>query len=130
MVEYKIDAATGAPYLMEINGRLWGSLQLAIDAGVDFPSLLVASAMGTPPEPVRSYHVGTRSRWWWGEVDHVIARLRDPADVPGLPSGFAGRMRALADFVVATASRGREEIFRVDDPRPFLRETADWLRGR
>ncbi len=37
MVEFKQDAATGTPYLMEINGRFWGSLQLAIDSGVDFP---------------------------------------------------------------------------------------------
>ncbi|OLE20554.1 MAG: hypothetical protein AUG50_00315, partial [Betaproteobacteria bacterium 13_1_20CM_3_63_8] len=34
MVEYKRDAATGEPYLMEVNGRFWGSLQLAIDSGV------------------------------------------------------------------------------------------------
>ena len=38
MVEYKLDERTGTPYLMEVNGRFWGSLQLAIDAGVDFPS--------------------------------------------------------------------------------------------
>ena len=34
MIEYKLDASTGVPYLMEVNGRFWGSLQLAIDAGV------------------------------------------------------------------------------------------------
>jgi predicted ATP-grasp superfamily ATP-dependent carboligase len=37
MMEYKIDRATATPYLMEFNGRFWGSLQLAIDAGVDIP---------------------------------------------------------------------------------------------
>ena len=36
MVEFKV-APDGTPYLMEINTRFWGSLQLAIDAGVDFP---------------------------------------------------------------------------------------------
>ena len=36
MVEYKLEAATGVPYLMEVNGRFWGSLQLAVDSGVDF----------------------------------------------------------------------------------------------
>src|SRR5262249_42882381 len=46
MVEYKIDATTGVPYLMEINGRFWGSLQLAVDAGVNFPELLVSLALG------------------------------------------------------------------------------------
>jgi predicted ATP-grasp superfamily ATP-dependent carboligase len=42
MVEYKVDEDTDTPFLMEVNGRLWGSLQLAIDAGVNFPVLLVA----------------------------------------------------------------------------------------
>ncbi len=46
MVEYKLDARTGTPYLMEVNGRFWGSLQLAIDAGVDFPNILVNAACG------------------------------------------------------------------------------------
>ena len=48
MVEFKEDAATGEPVLMEVNGRFWGSLQLAIDSGVDFPSRLVALAAGGP----------------------------------------------------------------------------------
>lgn len=46
MVEYKLDRRTGSPYLMEINGRFWGSLQLAIDAGVDFPAMLIDVALG------------------------------------------------------------------------------------
>ncbi len=36
-VEFRRDAA-GKPYLMEINPRLWGSVELAIRAGVNFPS--------------------------------------------------------------------------------------------
>src|SRR5439155_25387070 len=40
MVEFR-RAPGGPAYLMEVNPRLWGSLQLAIDAGVDFPSMLV-----------------------------------------------------------------------------------------
>src|SRR5678815_1154177 len=55
MVEYKQDRVTGQRYLMEINGRFWGSLQLAIDAGVDFPALLVAAALGEHPAPVTQY---------------------------------------------------------------------------
>jgi hypothetical protein len=64
MVEFKIDRRDQLPKLMEINGRFWGSLQLAIDAGVDFPAILLqtleaveapASAAGVPrgsPQPL------------------------------------------------------------------------------
>ena len=37
MVEFRIEHGTGEAYLMEVNGRIWGSLQLAIDAGVNLP---------------------------------------------------------------------------------------------
>ena len=40
MVEFKYNPATGESVLMEINGRFWGSLPLAVSAGVDFPWLL------------------------------------------------------------------------------------------
>ena len=53
MVEFKVDQANQRPLLMEINGRFWGSLQLAVDAGVNFPLLLLNMAMGhaqTVPE--------------------------------------------------------------------------------
>ncbi|NNL85193.1 MAG: ATP-grasp domain-containing protein, partial [Myxococcales bacterium] len=46
MIEFRVDARDGTPYVMEINPRFWGSLQLAIDAGVDFPALLYRMALG------------------------------------------------------------------------------------
>lgn len=120
MVEYKIDAATGTPYLMEVNGRFWGSLQLAIDAGVDFPALLVAAALGERPVPVEAYALGVRTRWWWGDVDHLIARVR-AGDAP---------TAAVRTFLATSLERPRNEVFQRDDPRPALRETLDWFRAR
>ena len=129
MVEYKVEAATGLPYLMEINGRFWGSLQLAVDAGVDFPALLVSLALGKRPAPVTSYRTGVRSRWWLGDLDHLLARLRHSPDALALPPGSPGRGRALLDFLTLWRPGDRSEILRWDDPRPFLRETRLWLRG-
>lgn len=40
MVEYRWDPVTTKFYLMEMNLRFWGSLHLALYAGVDFPRLL------------------------------------------------------------------------------------------
>ncbi len=48
MVEFKIDAK-GQHWLMEINPRLWGSLALSLDAGVDFPLGLLKIARGEQP---------------------------------------------------------------------------------
>jgi len=128
MIEYKLDAATGTPYLMEINGRFWGSLQLAIDAGVDFPTLLLDAALGAPHPPVLTWKLGVRSRWWWGDVDQLLARLRHSAARLNLPPGEPGRLGALARFLLLWRPGDRNEILRLDDPRPFLRETAAWFR--
>ena len=127
MVEYKIDAASGVPYLMEANGRFWGSLQLAIDAGVDFPRLLVEAALGQSPSPVHDYRTGVRSRWWWGDVDHLLARLRRSAEELALPPGAPSRWRTVRDVLTPWRRGDRSEILRLDDPLPFLRETVQWL---
>jgi len=127
MVEYKL-GADGRPWLMEINGRFWGSLQLAIDAGVDFPRLLVAAALGQPVEPVTSYRVGVRTRWVWGDVDHLLQRLLRSRRALHLPDDAGGRVKAIAAFAGAFAG-GRSEVFRATDPGPAWRETRAWFRA-
>ena len=129
MVEFKVDASTGVPYLMEINGRFWGSLQLAIDAGVDFPMLLTRVALDGDLTPSSGGRAGIRSRWEWGDASHLLARFRRSSAELGLPPGSPSRLRALRD--VLTWHRGdRLEVFRWSDPAPFLRETVDWFARR
>ena len=40
MVEFKYNEQSAESRLMEINGRFWGSLPLAVSAGADFPYFL------------------------------------------------------------------------------------------
>jgi predicted ATP-grasp superfamily ATP-dependent carboligase len=129
MVEYKLDASTGEPYLMEINGRLWGSLQLAVDSGVDFPRLMVDLAMGKKPAQVLTYRTGVRSRWWWGDVDHLLARIRHSPEALNLPPGEPSRMKVFSEFV-RWRRNDQNEILRLVDPLPAVYESAQWLRGR
>jgi predicted ATP-grasp superfamily ATP-dependent carboligase len=129
MVEYKVDQATGRPYLMEINGRFWGSLQLAIDAGVDFPRLLLACALGACEPEVRDFRAGVRSRWWWGDFDHLLARMRHSPRALALPPSAPTRLQALLAFLSIWHPGDRNEILRLSDPKPFVRETLEWFRA-
>lgn len=124
MVELKVDARTGTPYLMEINGRFWGSLQLAIDAGVDFPALLVDRALGGNARGPDTWQVGVRGRWWWGDVDYMVTRLRRSDAALALPSDAPKRARAVLDFMTTFAP---DQVFRLTDPMPFVRESVQWL---
>ena len=120
MIECKREVETGRYFLMEINGRFWGSLQLAIDAGVDFPVLLIRSVAGDQGLISHDYRIGVRSRWFWGDVDHLYLRLRD---------GNGSRMTAVRDFLSSFIRRDRGEIWRWNDPLPFALETLQWLRA-
>jgi predicted ATP-grasp superfamily ATP-dependent carboligase len=62
-VEFKVDAATGRRWLIEVNGRLWGGLGMAIHAGLDFTWLWSQMAMEGDIEPRWDYRVGARYRW-------------------------------------------------------------------
>lgn len=138
MVEFKVDQATGTPYVMEINGRFWGSLQLAVDAGVDFPRLLVEAATGSGPTPsgegpsadpgVPTYRSGVRLRWLLGDLDQLLARLLKSPSQLDLPPGTPGRLKATLAFFVDFLPPNRLEVLRLRDPRPFARELAGWVR--
>lgn len=84
MVEFKVDPRDGIPKLMEVNPRFWGSLQLAIFSGVDFPYLILRMAKGEKFDPILRYPVGRRSRWLlFGDILHFFnnperLRLRPP----------------------------------------------------
>lgn len=78
MLEYRWDPATDRFHLMEMNGRFWGSLHLALYAGVDFPLLLMDAFHGRVPAPVKQFRLGVRCRHTFPfEVGHVLSRVRD-----------------------------------------------------
>jgi predicted ATP-grasp superfamily ATP-dependent carboligase len=128
MIEYKLDTRSNRHYLMEVNPRFWGSLQLAIDAGVDFPWLLIQLALGRTIEPVHRWRIGLRSRWLFGELDHLIARLRhSPADL-NLPRDAPGLFRTAAGTLSPCWPGERSDVFRLTDPVPAFREAIAWFR--
>ena len=126
MVEYKNDDRHSRPVLMEVNGRFWGSLQLASDSGVNFPALLVAAATGAPSHPPPTYRVGVRNHWFWGEADHLLTRLRRSRSALDLPADAPGRLAAVGDFLRAMPAALAAEST-LDDPRPFIRESRRWF---
>jgi predicted ATP-grasp superfamily ATP-dependent carboligase len=129
MVEFKVEDQTGVPYLLEVNGRFWGSLQLAVDAGVDFPNLLIGASRGDRPANQVLGTPGVRTRWLLGDLDQILLRLlRGPARL-NLPPGFPGRIRGILDFLWDFRPGVRLEVLRLSDLRPFLTETAEWFRA-
>ncbi len=63
MAELKVDARDQTPKVIEVNGRPWGSLPLAITAGVDFPYLLYTLVVEGDVQPVTRYLLGVKQTW-------------------------------------------------------------------
>jgi predicted ATP-grasp superfamily ATP-dependent carboligase len=81
MVEMKRDARDGEYRLMEINAKFWGSLELAVAAGVNFPYLACCIAYQGDVPPVLEYDRRVRFRWLFpNDLLHVIARPRSARD--------------------------------------------------
>ncbi|HZS35097.1 MAG TPA: ATP-grasp domain-containing protein [Methylomirabilota bacterium] len=123
MVEFKV-APDGTPHLIEVNARFWGSLQLAVDAGVDFPWLLYRVATGAAPEAPVTYRVGVRNRWLLGDLDHLYLTLRGAA-------AAGAKLRTLLRFLAPPGAPTRHEVLRWDDVGPGWYELGRYLgRGR
>lgn len=75
MVEFLV-TPEGRYYLMEINPRFWGSLALAIDAGVDFPWGLFLMATGQPVPPQPDYRVPYYTRALADDTRWILRSLR------------------------------------------------------
>jgi predicted ATP-grasp superfamily ATP-dependent carboligase len=127
MVEFKRDTRDGGLKLMEINGRFWGSLQLAIDAGVDFPVLLVDLVDGKRPPRPPAYRPGVRTRWFWGDVDSLLAVLFRGRKRLNLSAHHPGRWATLWSFMKFWQPGMRYELERADDLRPWWLETRRWF---
>lgn len=130
MVEFKVERQTGLPRLMEINGRFWGSLQLAVDAGLNFPFMLYQLSCGHQVEATGAgYRAGVKSRWFLGDVDHLLARLFKSDEALRLPPGCPSRTRCVMEFVRFFQKDLHYEVERWDDVGPMRHELCAYVRA-
>jgi predicted ATP-grasp superfamily ATP-dependent carboligase len=123
MVEFK-DEGAGEPVLMEVNGRFWGSLQLGVDAGVNFPLLWLSILKGERVAASETYAAGVTLRWLWGDFKRFLFIVR------GRPSGYAGeypsRAQGVRELLGPQPEGTRLEAYRAGDPWPAV---GEWVQG-
>jgi len=120
MVEFKC-GVRGAR-LMEINGRIWGSLPLAVASGVDFPLHLAELMMGrTLSDLPSSYVIGRKRRNMELEVAWVAQVLFSKRD-SSEPASRTPRRRALALLIELSLAWREMDNYWEDDLRPLAAE--------
>lgn len=127
MVEFKRDnSKNGLPVLMEINARFWGSLQLSVDSGIDFPLLLVSQYMGEKIKLVNNYKY-SRLRWLLGDIDNLYITLKQSGKHVMEDSSMLTKLSAIKKFILEFSKKSKFEILRKDDLKPFLWEFKNYF---
>ena len=122
-IEFRRDAV-GKPYLMEINPRLSASIELAVRAGVDFPSLLFQWARGERVENVKTYCTGIWMRHLGGDIDTTVQSLTH-ADRPEVVPAS----QAISAFLLAFLRPAYYDYWLWQDPVPALKAVSGFLRS-
>jgi protein-tyrosine-phosphatase/predicted ATP-grasp superfamily ATP-dependent carboligase len=119
MVEFKYDRESGRHWLMEINPRLWGSVALAIDAGMDFPYGLYCIATEADPGPQPQYRQPYYTRLVPSDLDWIGRQIR---------RGGVWQSRELLSLLRLLTGRESWDHFAWTDPGPLLKSSMDFLR--
>jgi predicted ATP-grasp superfamily ATP-dependent carboligase len=112
-IDFVIDERDNQPKLMEINPRFWGSVQVAIDAGVDFPYLFCRMLDEGDIEKSLSYKTGIRSRYvLFNDLSRLIVLMRGNYTLKD-------KRKALEDFLRFNEDGGHY-VYSTDDIVPFF----------
>jgi predicted ATP-grasp superfamily ATP-dependent carboligase len=105
MLEFK-DDADGNAHLLECNPKLWGSMDLGVASGMNFPRALV-EYLATGRRPSFEF---TPTQFHWPLSGDLAHALREPASAP--------------DVAADLLSPATESNIRMSDPLPHLSELA------
>jgi predicted ATP-grasp superfamily ATP-dependent carboligase len=126
MVEYRYDVASRRYWLMEINGRFWGSLPLASHSGVHFAWETYRSALfgGIEPQPRIKPR---RACYMIPETRRLLQLLLGAKSAD--PQFRATPWRDLIGYILGFFDpRMRYFVWRFSDPGPFIADMRNIMR--
>ncbi len=108
----------GVPRLLDLNGRLYGSLALAVEAGPNLPAIWARLATGHPVGRVPEARPGVRYQWLSGDLQASLSTANGTGRI-GVALGAAMR-----------APRAVHSVWRATDPWPAACYFASRLAAR
>ncbi|QGP79595.1 carboxylate--amine ligase [Sphingobium sp. CAP-1] len=128
MVEYRYEADSGTYWLMEVNGRFWGSLPLARYCGAHFAWEAYRRVVLGQTDPAPPPRDDLRARYMVPETKRLARILFAPGRI-GDPFFRRRPLHDLAAYLVDFLDpRARYYVFSRADMRPWLRDMAQMLR--
>jgi len=130
MIEYKHCDKTNESRLIEINGRFWGSLPLAVSAGADFPYYLYQLLVLNTKTQAQPAAKGVQSRKLKDDLYWLLIVLLRKENSPLVI--WPTSRQLWRDFVSVFSHRHHIDSFAIDDLKPGIIDlcrTAKWAFG-
>jgi predicted ATP-grasp superfamily ATP-dependent carboligase len=121
MCEFKVCPKTGKFWFIEVNPRMWGSISLAIEAGVEFPYLAWLCANKSPEAAIKYHACCTiaskwRGRWLLGDIFLILGNISRL------------KFKTAWDILVKDKADSIDDFF-WDDPFVFFGEMFAYLKS-
>lgn len=117
-VDFMLDERDGMPKLVDVNPRFFGSMQIAIAAGADYPYLFYKMIKEGDVDENLDYRAGVKGRSVLiGDLRHLLATLRGSPVTHTWPHRF----KTLIDYLSFWEYQA-DLVTSFDDPGPGLAE--------
>lgn len=127
MVEFRWNRTTDEWIFVEINGRFWGSLPLALACGADFPRFLYQSRVERRQQFPQDYRVGVCCRNWERDKNWLSEQASQSSNLLRFSRQFAAE--SAIGLWRGVTLREHSDTFSWDDPRPGLAELGAMVQG-
>ena len=121
MCEFKVCPETKKFWFIEVNPRMWGSIPLAIAAGVDFPYLAyLCASKGTGAANIHYHNCDVtpnwKGRWLLGDIFVCLRNI------------MKGDFKKTCDILFKEKANSHDDLF-WDDPFVFVGEFLAYLKN-
>jgi len=116
MVEFKVNFDTRQWIFVEINGRFWGSLPLAVSSGVDFPYYLYQLLVNKQRDFPQEYKKGIYCRNFLYDLDWIIQNYHTDKSDKSLAT--LSNVEVVKEIFHILSLKERSDVFVIDDLGP------------
>ncbi len=135
-VEFRVDSRDLKPKLMEVNPRFWGSINVAIKSGVDFPYIFYLLVEGKQINPIFKYNTGIKSRSLTLDIKNFKRNLRNKTKLAQAQP--VNKFKVIMNFLKIYETNLHYDGLKLSDPLPFLMEntlstyvnTKEWIKQK
>jgi protein-tyrosine-phosphatase/predicted ATP-grasp superfamily ATP-dependent carboligase len=130
MFEFKFNPKTKDWILIEINARFWGSLPLAVFAGVDFPVMLAHVLLNLHVSDKLTYNHSAYARSFTSDIYAIKSEFDNLRDKSGALTAFKQLSRRLLSFSRLLTGNDTIDSFSWKDQKPFWAEFHDLFKDK